>query len=169
MQNNYPPPPPTTHSMNCVTTFQCVCVCVWGGGYFVLFCSFFLESPPPPPPPAFAVLIRKAIIFSPAGCYIVDNIVSSVERSRKILMVFSRNFARSQWCQFELAMCLQHAMNTDDALVVVCLDDMMSRDLTPTMMAVFYTTTYIQWQDGAEARASFWGRLRLSLDELSPV
>ena len=106
------------------------------------------------------------LIFSPAGYYIVDNIVSSVKSSRKILMLFSKNFARSQWCQFELALCLQHVIDNDDALVVVCLGDMMARDLTLSMMAVFNTMTYIQWQDESEARASFWGRLRLSLSEL---
>jgi hypothetical protein len=31
----------------------------------------------------------------------VDNISDCVERS-KILMVFSKDFVRSQWCQFEL-------------------------------------------------------------------
>jgi hypothetical protein len=36
------------------------------------------------------------------GRNIVDNIETFVARSRKVLMVFSRHFARSPWCQFEL-------------------------------------------------------------------
>jgi hypothetical protein len=77
------------------------------------------------------------------GQQIVDNIVDCVERSKKILMVFSKDFVRSEWCQFELAYCLSHAMEHEDALVVVCVDDVPSRDMTPAMMAVLKTTTYI--------------------------
>jgi hypothetical protein len=42
------------------------------------------------------------------GRNIVDNIDDCVESSRKIMMVFSRDFVRSHWCQFELAYCLSH-------------------------------------------------------------
>ena len=83
-----------------------------------------------------------------------------------MLMVFSRSFLASQWCQFELAFCLQHAMDTEDALVIVCLDDVTSRDLTPAMMAVLKTTTYIQWAAGADAARAFWGRLGQALEEV---
>ena len=98
--------------------------------------------------------------------YIVDNIVLSVKTSRKILMVFSDSFARSPWCQFELALCLDHVIHTDDALVVVRLQTVASRHLTLPMMAVFHTTTYIEWEDDTEAISSFWGRLDLALSEL---
>lgn len=103
------------------------------------------------------------------GQNIVDNIFQSVEDSRKVLMVFSKSFARSQWCQFELSLCLNHTMDHDDALVIACIDDVTSgADLTPTMMAVLYTTTYIQWAEESDARASFWGRLTLALSEIIP-
>ena len=82
-------------------------------------------------------------------------------------MLFSRHFLASAWCQFELAFCLQHAMDTEDALVIVCLDDVTSRDLTPAMMAVLKTTTYIQWEAGdADAARAFWGRLGQALEEV---
>ena len=55
------------------------------------------------------------------GKNIVDNIADCVQSSKKILMVFSKDFVRSQWCQFELAYCLRHVMDYDDALIVVCV------------------------------------------------
>ena len=100
------------------------------------------------------------------GKNIVDNIEDSVQSSKKVLMVFSTNFARSQWCQFELALCLHHVMDNDDALLIVCLDDVAPRDLTSTMMAVYKTTTVIQWGTGSEVQASFWGRLHIALNEI---
>ncbi|XP_076439450.1 toll-like receptor 2 [Babylonia areolata] len=111
------------------------------------------------------------------GNNIVDNIVQCVEKSKKVLMVFSRHFVRSQWCQFELSLCLSHVLDYDDALIVVCVDDVTSRHVaTSAMMAVLKTTTYIQWRgqgdgEGEEepgAEAAFWGRLRLALEEILP-
>ena len=100
------------------------------------------------------------------GKNIVDNIADCVESSKKILMVFSKDFVSSQWCQFELTYCLHHVMDYDDALVIVCLDDVTSRDMTTAMMAVLKTTTYIQWAELDEAVESFWGRLHLALHEV---
>nr|KAG5691243.1 hypothetical protein BaRGS_015211 [Batillaria attramentaria] len=100
------------------------------------------------------------------GKHIVDNIVHCVESSKKVMMLFSADFARSPWCQFELTLCLTHVMDNDDALLVVRLHDVASRDMTSAMMAVMKTTTYIEWEDQADARASFWGRLRIALHEI---
>nr|KAG5694111.1 hypothetical protein BaRGS_005866 [Batillaria attramentaria] len=97
------------------------------------------------------------------GKNIVDNIAS-----KKVMMLFSADFARSPWCQFELAYCLSHVMDNDDVLVVVCLHDIPSRDLTPAMRAVFKTTTYIEWADEPDAVNSFWGRLQFAMHEILP-
>ena len=100
------------------------------------------------------------------GKNILDNIADCVQSSKKILMVFSRDFVRSQWCQFELTFCLRHAMDHDDSLIIVCVDDVASRDMTTAMMAVMKTTTYIQWAEFRDAVDSFWARLRLALREV---
>nr|KAG5700144.1 hypothetical protein BaRGS_010451 [Batillaria attramentaria] len=106
--------------------------------------------------------------FTP-GAPIVENIETSVQTSKKVMMIFSRSFAESHWCQFELHLCLTHVMENDDALLVVLLHEIPPRDLTPAMMAVMKTTTYIEWEEQAEARASFWGRIRLGLNEILPA
>ncbi|XP_070183142.1 toll-like receptor 2 [Littorina saxatilis] len=81
------------------------------------------------------------------GNNIVDNIVECVQSSKKILMVFSKDFVRSQWCQFELTYSMNHVMDYDDALIIVCMDDVVSHDMTAVMMAALRTTTYIQWEE----------------------
>ncbi|KAL8621533.1 hypothetical protein ACOMHN_026205 [Nucella lapillus] len=102
------------------------------------------------------------------GRHIVDNIVQHVQASKKILMVFSTHFVRSQWCQFELSLCLTHVMDYDDALIVVCVDDVLSHDMTSSMRAVLKTTTYIQWKREVEAEDLFWRRLLLALRDVLP-
>nr|KAG5699324.1 hypothetical protein BaRGS_004261 [Batillaria attramentaria] len=103
------------------------------------------------------------------GKQIVDNIMDSVESSKKVMMLFSTNFAKSEWCQFELALCLSHVMEHDDALLVAWLHDIPSRDLTSSMMAVMKTTTCIEWSEEEDAMESFWGRTRIGLQEILPV
>jgi hypothetical protein len=103
------------------------------------------------------------------GNDIVDNIADCVESSKKILMVFSRRFVRSHWCQFELAYCLNHVLQHEDALIIVCIDDVVSREMTSAMMAVLKTTTYIQWSGQRDAIQSFWGRLEIALNEIMYV
>jgi toll-like receptor 13 len=36
------------------------------------------------------------------GKLIVDNIVENMKESRKVILVMSNAFARSEWCQFEV-------------------------------------------------------------------
>ncbi|XP_025089286.1 toll-like receptor 2 [Pomacea canaliculata] len=98
------------------------------------------------------------------GKHIVDNIADCVHDSRKILMVFSPDYARSEWCQFELKYCQCCVMDRDEVLVLVLLHETESRDMTSAMFAVMKTTTYIEWADTVDARNSFWGRLSRALD-----
>ena len=102
------------------------------------------------------------------GKNILNNIVDSVKGSKKFLMVFSKDFAASRWCQFELDLCLGHVFDNDDDLIVTCLDDVASRDLTNTMTAVLRTTTYIQWPRDPRASDLFWRRLERSLHQILP-
>ena len=82
-------------------------------------------------------------------------------------MLFSRNFVRSQWCQFELTLCLSHVMEHDDVIIIVCLDDVASRQMTSAMMAVLKTMTYIQWdENNRDAVRAFWGRLQLAINDV---
>ena len=100
------------------------------------------------------------------GKNIMNNIVDSVKGSKKFLMVFSKDFAASRWCQFELDLCLGHVFDNDDDLIVTCLDDVASRDVTSTMTAVLRTTTYIQWPRDPDAAVSFWSRLERALHQI---
>nr|KAG5706776.1 hypothetical protein BaRGS_007279 [Batillaria attramentaria] len=102
------------------------------------------------------------------GQNIVDNISDCVNSSKKVMMLFSTSFARSEWCQFELNFCLRHVMEHDDALLVLIMHDIPSRDLTTAMMAVMKTTTYIEWADEPDARESFWRRIHIALSEILP-
>nr|KAG5709803.1 hypothetical protein BaRGS_032627 [Batillaria attramentaria] len=103
------------------------------------------------------------------GKHIIDNISDCVDESDRLMMIFSPHFALSEWCQFELKMCLTCVMERDDVLVLVTLQETVSRDLSGAMLAVMRTTTYIEWDDSPRARASFWGRLRIALEDVLQI
>ncbi|KAL8589510.1 hypothetical protein ACOMHN_015896 [Nucella lapillus] len=100
---------------------------------------------------------------------IVDNIVHYVEGSKKVIMLFSSAIALSAWCQFRLSVCLSHVLDYDYALIIACLDDVWSRDMTAAMIAVMRMTTCIQWRAGSpQVRRAFWGRVKMALQEVIP-
>lgn len=83
-----------------------------------------------------------------------------------MLMVFSPDFARSEWCQFELKYCQSHSMERNDVMVLVILHETSSRAMTPAMLALLRTTTYIQWSEEHDAKSSFWGRMNLAFNDV---
>ena len=58
------------------------------------------------------------------GRDITDNIVESIEASRKSLLIVSNAFAASSWCQFELTMAQTRLFEEDrDNLILVLLEE----------------------------------------------
>lgn len=98
----------------------------------------------------------------------VRSIEKNLEASKKMLLLFSSNFSRDEVCEFELSLCVRHAMDHGDRPLVACLHDIPSRDLTASMLAVMKTSEYFQWDCDPDVTASFWGRLALALDEILP-
>ncbi|ESP00048.1 hypothetical protein LOTGIDRAFT_158275 [Lottia gigantea] len=99
-----------------------------------------------------------------AGRLIIDNIVESIENSRRVLIVLSNNFARSEWCQFEMTLAQKHVLNRAmEPLSVVLLEDIDSENMSNSLHALLKTTTYITWYNDIEYIHLFWDRLKNSL------
>ncbi|ESO87342.1 hypothetical protein LOTGIDRAFT_107312 [Lottia gigantea] len=101
--------------------------------------------------------------FQP-GRLIIDNIVESIENSRRVLIILSNNFARSEWCQFEMTLAQKHVLHQAmEPLCVVLLEDIDSENMSNSLHALLKTTTYITWYNDAENIHLFWDRLKNSL------
>ena len=73
------------------------------------------------------------------GRDITDNIVESIEASRKSLLIVSNAFAASSWCQFELTMAQTRLFEEDrDNLIVVLLEEIAE---VFTSCCICYTST----------------------------
>nr|KAG5688999.1 hypothetical protein BaRGS_005543 [Batillaria attramentaria] len=102
------------------------------------------------------------------GNNITDNIVDCLATSKRVLAVLSPEFAQSQWCQFELELCLRHVIENDDVMVLVMLADVPPRDMSGAMLALLKTTTYVEWGEGDDAKELFWHRMSRALNDILP-
>ena len=104
------------------------------------------------------------------GRDIVDNIVSSIENSRKTVLIVSNAFAISQWCHFELVMVQTRLLEMDrDNVVLVLLEEILDINMNPRLRLQMQRQTYVEWTDYSEAgQQLFWAKLSQALSKPSP-
>jgi len=98
------------------------------------------------------------------GRTIMDNVVESIESSRKILLLVNNGFASSAWCREGTA--LAHSRLVEEQrnlLVVVLLEDIEQENMDRTMRSLLASRTYLAWAGGAKKEARFWKALRRGL------
>jgi hypothetical protein len=103
------------------------------------------------------------------GKLIVDNIVENMKESRKVILVMSNAFARSEWCQFEVLLAHERFLKNDsDTLVTVLLEDVSSRHFTNVLRIILTSTTYAIWSENEEGQRLFWNQLLSTLKSDQP-
>ncbi|XP_075307393.1 toll-like receptor 2 type-2 [Odontesthes bonariensis] len=101
------------------------------------------------------------------GQWIMDNIMSAIERSRRTVFVLSENFVQSDWCRYELD--FSHFWLFDaggDAAILILLEPL-SKDDVPKrfckLRKLMSSTTYLEWPQEDEGKEEFWRSLRNAL------
>ncbi|KAK2188498.1 hypothetical protein NP493_130g00006 [Ridgeia piscesae] len=98
----------------------------------------------------------------PIGREISENIVESIEASRKVIVVLSNNFAQSQWCRMELEMANHRRLsNWRNSLVLVLLETISPENQTATLRNLLTTHTYLEWKEREQEK--FWRALKKAL------
>ncbi|XP_077978444.1 uncharacterized protein LOC144433914 [Glandiceps talaboti] len=106
------------------------------------------------------------------GRYIVDNIIDSIQESRKTILVLTPNFVKSEWCFFEMEMALNRLFEESrDVLILVLLEPIPDKDLPRKLRKLFTKKTYIEWpkEDCHTARQLFWVKMEDALKIPSKV
>ena len=99
------------------------------------------------------------------GEAIEENILKAIESSRKTIVVLSKNFLKSAWCEFELQIarkeCVEKGRNLIIAVMLepLSVDDKMSRSVE----RLIRKNTYIEWPGDPLERNHFWEKLRSAL------
>lgn len=94
------------------------------------------------------------------GEWIPAQIASSVDASRRSIIVVSKNFLNSLWGRLEFRAANMHAVQERKTrVIVVLLEDISShKELDPELKAYLSTNTYLKWGD-----PWFWDKLRYAM------
>ncbi|KAM9717470.1 toll-like receptor 2 type-1 [Menidia menidia] len=101
------------------------------------------------------------------GRWIMDNIMSAIERSRRTVFVLSENFVQSDWCRYELD--FSHFWLFEgggDAAILILLQPLAKDDVPKRfckLRKLMSSTTYLEWPQEEGAREEFWRSLRWAL------
>ncbi|NXH82929.1 TLR22 protein, partial [Edolisoma coerulescens] len=115
--------------------------------------------------PPFRLCLHKRD-FVP-GKWIVDNIIDSIEKSRKTLFVLSEHFVQSEWCKYELDFSHFRLFDeNNDAAILVLLEPIQSKAIPKRfckLRKIMNTKTYLEWPAGEEQQQMFWFNLKIAL------
>ena len=100
----------------------------------------------------------------PPGKPIVDNIMSSIESSRKILLIISPHFAAAPWCEEMLMMAQNHlAGRARTNLIPVVLEEPRVGQMTPSLRALLTTHSCLYWPHNPRQETRFWKALNTAM------
>ncbi|KAK3090059.1 hypothetical protein FSP39_008885 [Pinctada imbricata] len=98
------------------------------------------------------------------GLTILDQISETIKHSRKVILVLSNNFAKSQWCQYEILLA-QHRFLEEggNSLILILLSDIKQKYMTNCLGMLMRTITYISWTNNSEGKKLFWNKVVASM------
>ena len=99
------------------------------------------------------------------GGEIMEQVIDSIEKSRKTLLILSPHFVRSNWCKFEMRMAHQKFFRTGhDVLLLAILKPLDGVEITKTLKALLEQKTYVEWSEDQYGEKLFWAKLISALD-----
>ena len=98
------------------------------------------------------------------GINIEDQIVASINKSRRTVLIVTPNFLKSHWCDFEMQMARNKLFSDGmDVLVLIILERFPLAGVNKTMRNLLDKKTYLEWYSSEEGQKLFWKQLRLAL------
>ncbi|XP_060079599.1 toll-like receptor Tollo isoform X1 [Ylistrum balloti] len=98
----------------------------------------------------------------PIGASISETIVSSVECSRRTILVMSENFLKSEWCQYEFQTAHHRVLkDKTNRLIVILLSDVDMKDMSTDLKLYLQTRTYVRYND-----PWFWEKLYYAMPDI---
>jgi len=90
------------------------------------------------------------------GETIEENILKAIKASRKVILIVTENFLRSEWCKFELE-------------IAVMLTSVNMRDMPSALQSLVRRRTYVNWEQDSSDKTEFWKSLRKALADSGVV
>nr|QNQ79673.1 toll-like receptor [Anadara sativa] len=91
------------------------------------------------------------------GKVFVDNIVENMYLSKKIIVVLSNNFVKSEWCRFQLMLAQSRLVKESaDSLVLIMLEEVDSNHMITSVHSLITIASYISWTEENTSQKYFW-------------
>lgn len=107
------------------------------------------------------------------GKWIIDNIIDSMEKSRKTLFVLSEYFVQSEWCKYELEFSHFRLIDENNDTVILILLEPIEKETIPKrfckLRKIMNTKTYLEWPVEESLQHIFWFNLRAALQSDFPT
>ena len=98
------------------------------------------------------------------GEQIIGNIWRSLEESRKVILVISRGFTDSQYCNYEMNLASMMGVEQGrNMFVPIILGGLELDKMSGTLRSIVRSLTYAEWSQSPAEQAEFWQKLRCSL------
>ncbi|XP_067896764.1 toll-like receptor 2 isoform X2 [Heterodontus francisci] len=101
------------------------------------------------------------------GKWIIDNIIESIEKSRKTLFVLSQNFVQSEWCKYELDYTHFRLFDENNDTAILVLLETIPKETIPQrfckLRKLMNTKTYLEWPQDEVEQQIFWFNLKIAL------
>ncbi|XP_034532506.1 toll-like receptor 2 type-2 [Notolabrus celidotus] len=103
------------------------------------------------------------------GHWIMDNIMSAIESSRRTIFILSENFVQSDWCRYELDFShfwLFDGSAGQESAILILLEPLSQDDIPKRfckLRKLMSSTTYLEWPQEEERYGEFWKRLHKAL------
>ena len=108
----------------------------------------------------FCVAQRNFIV----GATIIDNIVRSINQSRKVVYVISQNFLKSGWCKEELLIGHQESLSRGKNIIIcIFMPDIVHNQLSDRLRFILNHVTCIKWPRDPAAQQVFWIMLQRAI------
>uniref|UniRef100_UPI00398F7707 toll-like receptor 2 n=1 Tax=Pristiophorus japonicus TaxID=55135 RepID=UPI00398F7707 len=101
------------------------------------------------------------------GKWIIDNIIESIEKSRKTLFVLSQHFVQSEWCKYELDYTHFRLFDENNDTAILVLLEAIPKETIPQrfckLRKLMNTKTYLEWPQDEIEQQIFWFNLKIAL------
>ena len=99
------------------------------------------------------------------GCAIEENIIDAIESSRKTILVLTKSFLLSYWCDFEYHMArIRCTESGDDAIVTIILEELPGRHISKPLLNWLKRRTYLEWPENSVEIPHFWDKLKEAIE-----
>ena len=103
-----------------------------------------------------------------AGMLIADNIEESLKNSRMVILIVTKEFLNSEWCDFESRSAQVHHLGNSKRGIIAVVFPKALRMLRrcrkyKSLRRLLDTVTYLEWTEDKDEQILFWMKIRRSL------